>query len=76
MDKAFDTKVLAARFAAKGLPILEKDIEMLLEELYAWTEESAIIHPNAVIKAAVPLALQVIKPLVAKEVDKIDGQEG
>lgn len=76
MNKAFDTKELAAKLAAKGLPILEKDIEMLLEEVYAWTEESAIIHPNAVIKAAVPLALQVIKPLVAKEVDKIDGQEG
>lgn len=76
MTKPFDTKELAEKLKTAGLPIAEEAVEIVVKEVFAWTKESAAIHPNAVVKAAVPLALQVIEPLAFKEIDKIDGQEG
>lgn len=73
MEKAFDTKELVAKLAAQGLPLAEEAAELVLKTVFTWAKESAAIHPNAIVKAAVPLAIQVIEPLAFKEVDKIDG---
>lgn len=73
MTKAFDTKDLVAKLAQQGLPLAEEAAELIVKTVLEWCEESAVIHPNAIVKAAVPLAIQVIKPLVATELNKIDG---
>ena len=76
MNKPFDIKVLTEKFKALGLPVIESTVEKMLEVTFAWCNESAAIHPNAIIKVAIPLAVQTIQPALAKEVDKIDGIEG
>lgn len=73
MDKPFDVKVLVEKLKVAGLPIAEEAVELLVKEVFAWVEESAAIHPNAIVKAAVPLAIQVVKPVLAAEINKIDG---
>lgn len=76
MTKAFDIKELAEKFKELGLPVLEDTTEKLLKATFEWLNESAILHENAIVKVAVPLAVQTIQPLVFKLVDKIDGHEG
>ncbi|RTL05257.1 hypothetical protein EKK58_08340 [Candidatus Dependentiae bacterium] len=76
METPFDTKALVEKLKAQGLPLAEEAVELVVKETFAWIKESATIHPNAIVKAAVPLALQVIEPLAYKEIDKIDGKEG
>lgn len=76
MEKAFDVKVLVQKLAAQGLPLAEEAAELLVATVFEWTEESAAAHPNAIVKAAVPLAIQVVKPIVKEALNKIDGQVG
>jgi hypothetical protein len=76
MEKSFDTKDLAARLEAKGLPAVEGLAEVVLAEVFGWTEESLQIHENPLVKAIGIPALNILKPLAQKAVDKIDGQEG
>ena len=76
MTKPFDLAVLAEKLKAQGLPMTEILVEKLLSETFSWLNESAAIHPNAIVKMAIPLAVQTIQPEIAKEVDKIDGQVG
>lgn len=73
MEKAFDVKALVEKLKAQGLPLAEEAAELVVKSVFEWCEESAIIHPNAIVKAAVPLAIQVVKPLIATELNKIDG---
>lgn len=76
MTKPFDIKELAEKYKELGLPVVEDTTEKLLEATFKWLNESAIAHENAIVKLAVPLAIQTVQPLLAKLVDKIDGQEG
>ena len=76
MEKAFDKKVLVAKLQAASLPIAEEAVEVLVKEVFDWAKESAAIHPNAIVKSAVPLAISVLEPVVKTALDKIDGQEG
>ena len=76
MEKAFDVKVLVQKLAAQGLPLAEEAAELLVATVFEWTEESAAVHPNAIVRAAVPLAIQVVKPIVKESLNKIDGQVG
>lgn len=73
MEKPFDTKELLADLKVAGLPIAEEGAEKVVEVLFAWLEKSALIHPNALVKAAIPLVIQVVKPVAATELNKIDG---
>lgn len=73
MEKPFDTKDLAAKLLAAGLPVAEEAAEKAAAVLFTWLEESAAVHPNALVKAAIPLVIQVVKPIAATELAKIDG---
>lgn len=76
MEKPFDLKDLEARLKARGLTAVEGLAEIVAEEVFDWTSESADIHPNMLIKSIVPAAIAVAKPLAKGWIDKIDGQEG
>jgi hypothetical protein len=76
MDQAFDKKVLAQKITGIIAPNAEAVVEAVMNEVWIWLEESAALHPNPVIKAGVPLAIQTLKPLVNQAVNKIDGQPG
>lgn len=76
MDKSFDTSVLVAKLKELGLPLAEEAAEKLVAAVLDWVKESAAAHPNAIVKAAVPLAIETLKPILEKELNKIDGQEG
>jgi hypothetical protein len=73
MEKPFDIKELVKDLEQAGLPIAEQAAELIVAKTFDWVEKSAAIHPNAIVKAAVPLALQVVKPVVAEALNKIDG---
>jgi hypothetical protein len=76
MEKPFDLKDLEARLKARGLTEVEGLAEIVAEEVFDWTEQSALIHPNILVKSVVPAAIAVAKPLAKGWIDKIDGQEG
>jgi len=75
MEKSFDLKNLTERLKAKGLDIAEDAAMLLINETFAWTEESLAMHPNPYVKFALPV-VQTIKPLIVAEADKIDGKIG
>lgn len=76
MEKPFDLKDLEARLKARGLVAVEGLAEIVAEEVFEWTEASALIHPNILVKSVVPAAIAVAKPLAKGWIDKIDGQPG
>lgn len=76
MEKPFDLKDLEARLKARGLTAVEGLAEIVAEEVFEWTEASALIHPNMLIKSIVPAAIAVAKPLAKGWIDQIDGQPG
>lgn len=76
MEKPFDLKDLEARLKARGLTAVEGLAEIVAEEVFEWTEASALIHPNILVKSVVPAAIAVAKPLAKGWIDKIDGQPG
>lgn len=76
MIKPFDLAELTEKIKATGLPIAEAGAEAVMAAVFAWVEESALIHPNVIVKAAIPLAIATIKPIVANELNKIDGVVG
>lgn len=76
MEKPFDVKDLEARLKARGLTAVEGLAEIVAEEVFDWTEASALIHPNILVKSVVPAAIAVAKPLAKGWIDKIDGQPG
>lgn len=73
MEKAFDTKELAKDLTVAGLPVAEIGAEKAVEVLFNWLEKSAALSSNAIVKAAIPLTLSVVKPIIAVELNKIDG---
>lgn len=76
MEKAFDMKALVEKVKSKGAPATEEMVEQNLEAFYEWLEESAAMSTNSLLKAAIPMAVAVLKPMTKKTVDQIDGKEG
>ncbi len=76
MEQAFDKKELVQKINAIVAPNAEVVVEQVLNEVWIWLEQSAAIHPSPIVKTAVPLAIQTLKPLVNQAVNKIDGQPG
>ena len=76
MEKSFDTKDLAVRLEAKGLPAIEGLAEIVTAEVFAWVKDSLAIHPNALVKAIGLPAVAILEPLAMQAVDKIDGLPG
>lgn len=75
MEKAYDVKVLGEKLKAKGLVQAEDAAVMVVEEVFAWLEESADLSQTPYDDFAKPV-FKAVKPLVLKEVDKIDGVVG
>lgn len=76
MEKPFDTKDLAERLKAKGLPAVEGVAELAVGEVFAWVKDSLAIHPNALVKGIGLPAVAILEPLAMEQLDKIDGQPG
>lgn len=76
LAKPFDLKKLEERLKARGLTAVEGLAEIIVEEVFDWTSESALIHPNLIVKSVVPAAVAVAKPLAKGWIDQIDGQPG
>ena len=76
MTKPFETKDLMDKLKAEGLPVTEVLAEKLAGIVFAWTEESLAIHPNALVKGIGLPAVAILKPLALGAIDKIDGQPG
>lgn len=76
MEKPFDLKNLEERLKARGLTAVEGLAEIVAEEVFDWTSDSASIHPNLLVKSVVPAAVAVAKPLAKGWIDQIDGQPG
>lgn len=76
MQQPFDKAVLVEKLKAQGLPVAEEAVEAIVDAVLGWTEESLIIHPNVLVKAIGVPAVQMLKPIIKEQVDKIDGQPG
>lgn len=76
MEKPFDLKNLEERLKARGLSAVEGLAEIIVEEVFDWTSESAAVHSNVLVKSVVPAAIAVAKPLAKGWIDQIDGQPG
>ena len=73
--KAYDVKVLLAKFKARGLDLAEEAAVMVVEETCDWVVESAVLSKTPyddILSVAIP----PLKAKVLESVDKIDGQEG
>jgi len=75
MTKAYDVKVLIARYKEKGLDIAEEAAKILLEETFDWVEESAKLSSNVYDDAGL-LIVPTAKKFVLEAIDKIDNQVG
>ena len=76
MEKAFDIKWLTNELKGSGLPVADDMAKLIAEKVFTWVELSGPLHPNAIVKMALPLLVQSVKPIAFKEIDKIDGQVG
>ena len=76
MEKPFDTKDLVEKLKAQGLPVAEDLAERISKTVFAWVTESAIIHPNPIVKALVPAVVATVEPLLQAQIDKVDGLPG
>lgn len=82
MEKPFDIKELGARIKAKSLDVkgvaldlAEDELKVIAEETLGWVQDSVIATENRVDDLAVPV-LGILKPLIMKEIDKVDGKVG
>lgn len=75
MEKAYDPKALVEKLKGRGLDIAEEAGEILVEELFAWVEESAQLSATPYDNVGLIL-LPELKKLALKAVDKVDGVEG
>jgi hypothetical protein len=75
MTKPFDLAVLTEQLKEIGLPMTEVLAEKVFGVTCDWLNASAEVHPNVIVKTAVPLAVATIKPIVAHELNKIDADK-
>lgn len=71
MEKAYDLKELVNKVKAKGLPMLEDGAEKLLEAVFEWLDESAVVSKGKIDDMFRPV-YPLIQEQVKKQVDKID----
>ena len=74
-QKAYDIKVLIAKFKARGLDLTEEAAKMMIQDLCVWLKESAALSENKIDDVAA-LGIPELEKLALALADKIDGQEG
>lgn len=75
MTKAYDIAELASILKSNGLVLAEDAAEIVAKSTFEWLDQSADLSENKLddlLKAVLPL----VKPMVFKAIDKIDGAEG
>ena len=75
MEKAYDLKVLGEKIKGRGLDLAEDSVKIVVEEIFAFIEESAKISPTPYDDIAL-IVLPQIKSKVLSIVDQIDGHQG
>jgi hypothetical protein len=82
MLKPFDTAVLVAKLKGRGieikieaLDVAEKAGVILVDEVFAWTEQSVKLTQNPYDDFALAV-LPPVKSFILAKVDEIDGQKG
>ena len=74
MEKAYDLKVLGEKIKAKGLDLAEDALEIVVEELFQWVEESAKASKSPYDDMGL-VVLPQLKKLALEQVDKVDGEK-
>lgn len=72
MEKAYDVKALAEKLKGRGLDVAEEAAKVIVEETFAWVEESAKLSATPYDDMGL-IILPKLKELALKEIDKIDG---
>lgn len=77
MVTPFDKSDLLKRLEGRGLTALEGLADIVVEETFAWAEDS-LNHPqtSTLVKAIGVPAVGILRPLAEGLVEKIDGKEG
>ena len=70
-----DLKVLADKLKEQGLDLAEDGAKLVVDSVFAWLSEEVIKSENKYDDLLLAI-LPVLKPLVDKAVDKIDGEVG
>ena len=71
----YDLGRLKEKLKSKSLPVLEDTVEQVVEAVFEWVAEEAVLSENKLDDLLLPL-LPLIKGMAVKAVDKIDGKEG
>lgn len=75
MEKAYDPKALLERLKGRGLEVAEEAGKVVVEEVFAWFEESAKLSATPIDDVALILVPQ-LRAAALGAVDKIDGKAG
>lgn len=73
--KAYDAKELVKELKARGLDVAEEAAKSAAEAVLSWVEKSAVVSENKFDDLLIPV-MQVAKPHVMEQLDKIDGKVG
>lgn len=73
MQKAYELKDLIEIFKTNGLDIAEEAAEAAVLAMFEWLEKSALMSENKYDDLCLAV-LPLIKPLILKQVDRIDGK--
>lgn len=73
--EAYSLKALVEKLKVHGLDVAEDGAKLVVEAVFDWVSESAVLSPNKVDDFAVVI-LPAIKPFVLSQLDKMDGKVG
>lgn len=74
MDKAYDVKELVAKFKDDGLEIAEEAAKIILNNVFDWAHESALVSPNPYDNMLMILYPQ-IKEFIMDQAEKINPED-
>lgn len=74
MEKAYDVKALSEKLKARGLDVAEEAAKIIVEESFAWIEESAKLSATPYDDMGLVI-LPHLKKIALTQVDKIDGKQ-
>jgi len=74
MEKAYDLNALGEKLKARGLDVAEDMARVIVEELFDWLAESAILSETPYDNLLAPV-YPMAKKAALDQVDKIDGKE-
>lgn len=75
LEKAYDPKALVEKLKGRGLDLAEEAGKIVVEEVFAWVEESAKLSPTPYDDIAL-IVMPQLKAKALAAVDKLDGVEG